>query len=194
MIIIDFLRIFNHDNEKVWKMKNDLLDLTLKRRSIRNYLDEDIDDEVIGEILNVALTAPSSWGGHPVHFIVVKDKEMIRKIAHCKAMGAAPLMRANACIVVMADTSSCELWIEDASVASSYMLLAAEQFDIGACWIHIRNRAGQIKTADEEIRDLLNVPDNFRVLNCVALGIKGESKSGYLKEDLSLENIHYEKY
>ena len=100
-------------------MKNDLLDLTLKRRSIRNYLDEDIDDEVIGEILNVALTAPSSWGGHPVHFIVVKDKEMIRKIAHCKAMGAAPLMRANACIVVMADTSSCELWIEDASVASS---------------------------------------------------------------------------
>ena len=53
MIIIDFLRIFNHDNEKVWKMKNDLLDLTLKRRSIRNYLDEDIDDEVIGEILNV---------------------------------------------------------------------------------------------------------------------------------------------
>ena len=102
-------------------MKNDLLDLTLKRRSIRNYLDEDIDDEVIGEILNVALTAPSSWGGHPVHFIVVKDKEMIRKIAHCKAMGAAPLMRANACIVVMADTSSCELWIEDASVASSYI-------------------------------------------------------------------------
>ena len=41
-------------------MKNNLLDLTLKRRSIRNYLNEEIDDEIIQEILNVALTAPSS--------------------------------------------------------------------------------------------------------------------------------------
>ena len=175
-------------------MKNDLLDLTLKRRSIRNYTDEEIDDEIIQEILNVALSAPSSWGGHPVHFIVVKDKDMIRKIAHCKAMGAAPLTKSNVCIVVMADTSRCELWIEDASVASTYILLAAEQFGIGACWIHIRNRAGQIKTADEEIRDLLNVPSSFRVLNCVALGKKGEFKNEYQKENLSFENIHYEQY
>ncbi|MBO6109271.1 MAG: nitroreductase family protein [Methanobrevibacter sp.] len=175
-------------------MKNNLLDLTLKRRSIRNYLNEEIDDEIIQEILNVALTAPSSWGGHPVHFIVVKDKNMIQKIAHCKAMGAAPLTKAKVCIVVMADTSRCELWIEDASVASTYILLAAEQFDIGACWIHIRNRDGQIKTADEEIRDLLNVPNSFRVLNCVALGKKGEFKNEYLKENLSFENIHYEHY
>ena len=173
-------------------MENRLLDLTLKRRSVRNYSDREIDDETIQEILNVALTAPSSWGGHPVHFVVVKDKKMIDNIAHCKAMGAAPLTRANVCIVVMVDTSSCELWIEDASVASAYILLAAEQFDIGACWIHIRNRSGQVKTADEEIRDLLNVPDNFRVLNCVALGEKKELKKGYLKDNLHQENIHKE--
>ena len=175
-------------------MKNNLLKLTLKRRSIRNYLNDDIDDETIQEILNVALTAPSSWGGHPIHFIVVKDKKMIRKIAHCKAMGAAPLTKANVCIVVLADTSKCELWIEDASVASTYILLAAEQYNIGACWIHIRNRAGQIKTADEEIRDLLNVPNNFKVLNCVALGKKGEFKKEYLKDNLHFENIHHEHY
>jgi nitroreductase len=175
-------------------MKNDLLNLTLRRRSTRHYLNDDIPDEIIREILKTALTAPSSWGAHPIHFVVIKNKKMIKQIAKCKAMGAPPLLEANVCIVVMADTSNCELWIEDASVASTYILLAAEQFDIGACWIHIRNRGGQNKSADEEIRDLLNIPGNFRVLNCVALGKKGENKKGYMNDDLVMDNIHYEKY
>lgn len=129
-------------------MNSNLLDLTLKRRSTRQFLSEDIDENILNEILKIALTAPSSRGHHPVHFIVVKDKDMIKKIAKCKAMGAHPLEQSNVCIVVMVDVDDCELWIEDASVASSYILLAAEQFDIGACWIHIRNRSGNHKTAD----------------------------------------------
>ena len=175
-------------------MKNKLLELTLKRRSTRYFTDEKIPDDILKEILNVALTAPSSWGDHPVHFVVVRDKTMIQEIAKCKAMGAHPLTQADVCIVVMADTSSCELWIEDAGVASSYILLAAEEYDIGACWIHIRNRKGQIKSADEEIRDLLNAGDNFRVLNCVALGYKDEFKKSYDKNSLKLENVHYETF
>ena len=94
----------------------------------------------------------------------------------------------------MANTTGLELWIEDAAVASTYILLAAEQFNVGACWIHIRNRAGQRTTADEEIRELLNVPDNFSVLNVVALGVKGETKSARTVKDLPLKNIHREKF
>ena len=53
-------------------MKNDLLNLTLRRRSTRHYLNDDIPDEIIQEILKTALTAPSSWGAHPIHFVVIK--------------------------------------------------------------------------------------------------------------------------
>lgn len=49
----------------------------------------------------------------------------------------------------MAASHGSELWIEDAAVASTYILLAAEQFGVGACWIHIRNRQGQRKSADD---------------------------------------------
>ena len=175
-------------------MENNLLDLTLKRRSTRDFVEENIDDKILDEILKIALTAPSSWGQHPVHFILVKDKETIKKIAKCKAMGARPLEQVNTCIVVMVNTENCELWIEDASVASTYILLAAEQFDIGACWIHIRNRKGQHKSADEEIRDLLGVPDKYRVLNCIALGKKGRNNKAYSQDDLHTQNIHKEKY
>ena len=175
-------------------MTNELFELARRRRSCRKFTGEKIPDEIVDEILNVALLAPSSWGGHPIEFVVVRDKSMLQKIARCKRMGAGPLPQADVAIVVMANTTGLELWIEDAAVASTYILLAAEQFNVGACWIHIRNRAGQRTTADEEIRELLNVPDNFSVLNVVALGVKGETKSARTTKDLQLKNIHREKF
>lgn len=175
-------------------MKNNFYELARKRRSIRRYTNEAIDDAVIAEILKAALTAPSSWGGHPVEFIIVKNKKTICDIAKCKAMGAAPLLQADVAIVVAINTSNCELWIEDGAVASSYILLAAEQYDIGACWIHIRNRAGQKTTADEEIRNLLGIPKHYAVLNVIALGKKAERKVAYTERELSIKNIHQERF
>lgn len=175
-------------------MANELFELVRRRRSCRKFTAEKISDEIVNEILKVALLAPSSWGGHPIEFVVVRNKEMIQKIARCKRMGAAPLLQADVAIVVMANTTNLELWIEDAAVASTYILLAAEQECIGACWIHIRNRAGQRLSADTEIRQLLNVPDNFSVLNVVALGGKAENKPARSEKDLPLKNIHREKF
>ena len=60
-----------------------------------------------------------------MEFVVVRDKDIIRKIAACKAMGAGSLPYADVAVIVMVDTSDCELWIEDGAVASSYLLLAA---------------------------------------------------------------------
>lgn len=175
-------------------MENKLFELARRRRSCRRYTGEKIPDEIVDEILKVALLAPSSWGGHPIEFVVVRDKAMIQKIARCKKMGAQPLSQADVAVVVMANTSNLELWIEDAAVASTYILLAAEQFNIGACWIHIRNRAGQHLSADKEIRQLLGAGDNFSVLNVVALGGKGENKSARTEKDLPFKNIHREKF
>ena len=172
----------------------DLLELAKKRRSIRRYNGEKVSDEIVDEILKIALLAPSSWGQHPIEFIVLRDIKTIEAVARCKRMGAGPLPTADVAIVVMANTSNCELWIEDAAVASTYILLAAEQFGIGACWIHIRNRAGQRTTADEEIRKILGVPNNYSVLNVVALGQKGENKSARTDKDIHWENIHREKF
>ena len=87
-----------------------------------------------------------------------------------------------------------EFWIEDGAIASSYILLAAEQYNLGACWVHIRNRSGRKKSSDEEIRDLLGIPDRYAVLNLIALGGKGETKRAYREEDFDFGKIHYENY
>ena len=175
-------------------MENQLLKLALRRRSVRRYTNIPISDEVISEIMKIALTAPRSFGHRPVEFVVVRDKKMIKALASCKSLGGTQIIGSDIVIVVMSELSRGEFWIEDAAIASSYILLAAEQYDLGACWVHIRNRTGKRKSSDKEIRELLNVPDNYAVLNLIALGGKGEKKPAYTEKDFNLNKIHYEYF
>jgi len=86
-------------------MENALFEHARKRRSVRRYGPAHIDDEVIHEIMKVALTAPTSFGHKPVEFIVVRDKDMIRKIGDCKQMGGSQINGADAVVVVMVKNS-----------------------------------------------------------------------------------------
>lgn len=175
-------------------MENKLYELMAQRRSVRKYTDEKISDEVINEIMKIALTAPCSFGHRPVEFVVLRDKEMIKKVADCKSLGGRQILGADTVVVVMVNLERGEFWIEDGAIASSYILLGAEQYNIGACWVHIRNRKGKTKSSDEAIRELLGVPDGYAVLNLVALGMKGEVKPGYSEKDFDKLKIHYEKF
>lgn len=179
------------------KPENPLYELTRARRSIRRYGEGHIDDAIIREIMKVALTAPTSFGHKPVEYIVVRDKDMIRRIGACKQMGGSQINTADTVIVVMVKTEDkrqAEFWIEDGAIASAYILLAVEQYGLGACWVHIRNRMGQQRSSDEEIRALLGVPDGYTVLNLIAIGQKSETKPPYTDADLHTENVHYERY
>ncbi len=171
-------------------MNENFPELVKNRRSVRNFTGEHIPDELIEKILCAAAYAPSSWGGHPVEFIVVRDKKTLSELARCKAIGAGPLAHGDAAIVPIVDARDLELWVEDAAVASTYILLAAEYYGVGACWIHMKDRKGHTGMAQDDIRDLLNIPGYFKILNVVSLGIKSES---LLPRDLS-PKIHFEKY
>ena len=115
-------------------MENKLFELAAKRRSVRRYAGGRISDETIREIMKVALAAPCSFGHRPVEFIVVRNKDRIKELAACKSLGGSQIIGADAVAVVMVKLERGEFWIEDGAIASSYILLAAEQYDLGACW------------------------------------------------------------
>lgn len=170
--------------------QGNLLQLVKSRRSTRKFSDEHLSDEIIGKILDVAAYAPSSWGGHPVEYIVIRDKATMAELAKCKAMGAGPLAYGEAAIVPIIDKRNLELWVEDAAVASTYLLLAAEQYGVGACWIHMKDRKGHTGMAEDDIRALLGIPDYYGILNAVSLGMKKETPA----ERNLQATVHHEKY
>ena len=116
-----------------------------KRRSTRKFRDEDISKDDLDLILHSALLAPTSMNRKPCNFMVVERKETLKELSECKDMGAGLIAGANKAIVVIADSMVADTWIEDSSIALTYMHLMATELDIGSCWVqtHLRSKDGK---------------------------------------------------
>ena len=171
------------------------LSLVKKRRSIRQYQDKPVEKGKIELLIEAALRSPSSRGFNPWEFIVVTDRDLLEKLSKAKAHGASFLKNAPLGIVVCADPEKCDVWVEDASIASIFLHLAAESLDLGSCWIQIRMRMhDQTKTAQEYVQELLNIPGNLNVESMIAIGYPAESKPPHRKENLPYEKVYYNEY
>ena len=174
---------------------NSFAELVRLRRSMRKFTDEPLTEEQVTQLLKSALMAPSSKGKHAWHFVVVDDRSMLEKLALCKAQGADFLAEAPLAIVVLADPTVSDVWIEDASVAATHILLQAEDLGLGACWIQVRERY----TADERnaasiVCSLLNIPEEKGVVCIIAVGHKGMERKPQNEEKLKWERVHIAQY
>lgn len=160
------------------------------RRSMRKFTPEKLTEEQLNTILRAALMSPSSKGTHCWQFVVVQDEETLAQLSHCKAQGAEFLSGAPCGVVVLADPAVSDVWIEDASVASTMMLLQAEDLGLGACWIQVRERTmPDGSQAEEEARRILQLPANLRVLSIIALGNKGMERKPFNEERLLWDKV-----
>jgi nitroreductase len=152
------------------------------RRSIRKYKDPPVPKEKILKILEAARIAPSASHRQPWHFIVVENKETIKKLAKREWAAEAPVM-----IVGLADqVASPSRCLNDLGIALEHIVLAATNLGLGTCWMGQTGR-------EELIKGLLNIPDNFKVIAIVPLGVPDETPVP--KERKSLDAIvSWEQY
>lgn len=170
-------------------------DLIGKRRSIRKYQNRPVEPEKIAWIIEAALRAPSSRRLNPWEFVVVDNPETIRELSRAKQHGSAFLQGAPLAVIVCADPEKCDVWIEDAAIATVYISLAAEALGLGNCWIQIREREhGGGKTAEEFVREVLRVPQGLKVESIIAIGYPDEPKLGHSREELQYEKIFVNRF
>ena len=171
------------------------LSLILKRRSIRKFLKKVVEKEKIDMLMQAALCAPSSMGSRPCELIIVSDKDLLEKLSMAKQHGSAFLENAPLGIVVCADPKKSDVWVEDASIVSVFIQLAAESVGLGSCWIQIRERAhDNSRTAQEYVSQLLNIPENIKVESIIAVGYPDEQKPSHKKETLHYEKVYLNSY
>ncbi len=172
-----------------------LIDLLRQRRSIRKYQQRPVEKEKADGLVEAVLRAPSSRGFNPWHFVVVTDPAMLGRLSKAKPHGAAFLKDAPMALVIGADPSVSDVWVEDAAIASIVCHLAATDLGLGSCWIQIRKRPHDAeKSASDHVRGLLNLPDNLEVLSIVAIGYPAEEKKGHPGESLQREKVSFERY
>lgn len=171
------------------------MSLIEKRRSIRKFLDKPIEPEKIDLLLEAALRAPSSKGLNPWEFVVVTDRALLERLSQAKQHGSAFLKNAPLGIVVCADSHKSDVWVEDTSIASTFIHLAAESLGLGSCWIQIRERMHDAKkTSQEYIAELLGIPAQMRVESIIAVGYPDEKLPPHEKEELLYEKVHRDTY
>ncbi|MBR1646821.1 MAG: nitroreductase family protein [Selenomonadaceae bacterium] len=171
----------------------DLLEIMRSRRSVRRYTDEKISDEDLKKILSAALLAPSGHSKYPCEFIVVKNRELLEKMSHCRKSNVAKMLEgAAAAIVVVADKDKSDTIVEDSSVAMMNMELLASSLGIGNCWIQIRERDAEDDSSGEEfLRGLLNFPENFACQAVLSLGIPVRPPKARELDKLNFDKVSF---
>jgi nitroreductase len=171
------------------------LHLLQNRRSIRKFQEKPVEKEKIDQLVECMLRSPSSRGLNPWEFVVVDNKETLAALSQAKPHGASFIKNAPLAIAVCAHPSACDVWVEDCSIASTLIHLAATDLGLGSCWVQLRLRehAGG-ESASKHAAHILGFSEDVEVEAVIAIGYPGEQKSGHSKESLLWDRVHFNRY
>ena len=174
---------------------NNLLELMINRRSVRKYSDVLVTDEQIKTITTAALLSPSGHSKYPCEFIVVKDRETLEKMSHCRVAVAKMLNNASCAIVTIADKNKADTVIEDSAISMMNMHLMAASLGLGSCWIQLRSRDAEDGTNSEDyIRSVLNIPDHYLCHAILSIGSLEKTPKPHDINKLNFDKIHFEQF
>jgi nitroreductase len=172
-----------------------MLELLVKRRSIRKFKDADVEKEKVDKLVKAALLSPTAKNLQDWEFVVIDDRETLYKLSQSRDRSSAFLKGAPLAIVVLGESERNDVWIEDASIASILIQMTAESLGLGSCWIQMRNRQhNDNKTAEEYVREVLGIPGNLKVESIIAIGYPAESKPPHNDDELRYEKVFKNKY
>ena len=138
---------------------NETMQTILHRRAIRRFDERQIDEELLQQILQAGLYAPSAGGKQGVIFAVCQDKEVNERLGKIKRANSNPHMATaknyvskeqpsiadapnlvNAfydapTVITMFAPKNFLFSVDDCAVAAENMMLAADSLGIGSCYI-----------------------------------------------------------
>jgi len=145
-------------------------------------LERPIPEESLLRILEAGRLAPSSKNSQPWHFVVIRNKDMLRRISELTPTGAH-IAKAPLAIAVLMDGA--KLPEIDGARAIQNMVLAAWDIGIGSCWI--------TNFYDDAIKELLHAPQRMKLVSVIPFGFPTEPKTKRKKKRKPLnEIVHYE--
>lgn len=172
-----------------------LTELIMRRRSCRKFTEEPVSAEDIKELKRVAVCSPTSKNCRSWEFVFVQKKEVISALSRSKDNGASFMEFAPLAIVVLGNPTKTDVWVEDASIAATYLQLKAEELGLGSCWVQMRERGiPGGSAASDTIKALINAPEALEVECVIAVGHKAAERSLYTDEKLPWEQTHDENF
>ncbi|MDD5085558.1 MAG: nitroreductase [Candidatus Omnitrophica bacterium] len=166
-----------------------------ERKSVRNYQDKPVPDDVINELLKAAIQAPSGMNEQPWGFVIVKDRGLLKEMSDfCKKKLRILLFLAglvkkfkpdvqkrlvdkikskglnlfynSPCLILVCARKKAMSKILDASAAAQNMLLAAHSLGLGGCWIGLAMPLDN----NEKWRERLGISRDYMIVAPIIIG------------------------
>jgi nitroreductase len=166
----------------------DFFDLLKKRRSIRDFEKKEVPLDLIIEIIKESCLAPSAENGQPWKFIIVNNKEWIKKLsdeskrnilAYIEEDPDIPIKKYEAvlkdkhfnvfynapCLVYIAGSEKIRTLQVDCALAAGYFMFSASARGLGTCWIGLG-----MNIQDPELRKHIEMPEDCQIVAPIILG------------------------
>ncbi|MBU3143758.1 nitroreductase family protein [Clostridium sp. CF012] len=169
----------------------DTIEAIYKRRSIRNYLDKQVEKDTIITLLKAATAAPTAANCQPWEFIVIDEAE---KLPELKDKLIFARYNAPVAIVVCGNMKlsfkgpSQEMWVQDCSASIENILIAATSVGLGSVWIGIYPLESNIKS----LKKILNMPEYVTPLGIVYVGYSAEEKEARTR--FNEKRVYWQEY
>lgn len=155
------------------------------RRSIRTYKKKRAEHSTLESILNVSRYSPSAHNGQPVHWLMIENPDEVRRLAgmvvdwmielkvfpgltRAWSRGEDKVLRgAPHLAIAHAIPTSSQHPVEDCTLATAYLDLAAHSHGLGSCWAGFLVQAAQ---RYEPVIKALDLPENHQVYTALMLG------------------------
>jgi len=182
----------------IFIMGNQILDNIYRRRSIRKYKPEQLQNHELNQIIEAGRFAPSGGNNQTTHFVVIQNTEILNELKklviqeYCKmevtenmymGLKGAILQSQKGnydfyfnapTLIVLTNLRDYENAIADCAVALENMMLAATSLQIGSCWINQLKRLADNDAIKSYIKKL-GIQDNEIICGGLALGYSDQS-------------------
>lgn len=150
----------------------DMIEMIKSRRSVRKFTDEPVDRALLMQVLEAGRWAPSGLNNQPWRFALITDKQVKAKVTPMTKYHGI-IDSAQALIALFIDKDEMYHEVKDhqsIGACTENMLLAAHGLGLGAVWL------GEILKSADELRALLELPQNLELMCVIALGHPASSK------------------
>jgi nitroreductase len=164
-----------------------------RRRMVRRFRPEPVDEHTVRRLIDAATRAPSAGHTQPWGFVVVRDSAKRRDLGRA-AFGQAWLAEAPLCIVACADPERARARygaraeryaVIDTAFACMLLLLAVTDRGLGACFVGAFD--------DERVRRLLALPATVQPLAVIPVGHPAETPPRRKRRPLAAV-VHSERW
>jgi len=160
----------------------DVYKAAISRRSIRRFKDTAVPYEALEKCVNAARLAPSGMNRQLCEYIIIDDEQLLPKVfdsitrwgGQPKPKGALLEHSPKAYIIILINSAlEAELGgdqgvtIYDVGLAAENIMLVALEQGIGTCPL--------LSFTEDELKQILNIPDDYKIALVLALGYPAES-------------------